>query len=368
MSADRGGQGLAAALRAAEAGHWGEAGEAFEALARAAGEVRRREEARERWAQAGDAFRRDDRPARAARALRAALDLADGADPRRALAVAGLGSALIDAGEPVPAEILVREALAGAREPAVRVLLLDVLLGALVVLGRVEEAEGPLLELEATVGALPPAARPLAELTVDFRRAARHRLRGELAPAARLLTAVEARMAVRKETTGAAAAAAAELGELRLAAGDGDGARAALDRAARAWTAAGRRAGLYRCEAALLRAALASGDLPIARALDGPVTYARERGMPLLEAELRLARGAARARALQRGGEEDLDLAVGLAERAGAALLEGRARMIRRRCGFLRDDLARTRELLRGDALWSKEAAAAQPGEARAPW
>lgn len=356
---------LGSALALAQAGRWAEAGERFEALAR---EARDRAEARERWAQAGDAYRRDDRPARAARALKAAVDLADSQDARRSLAVAGLAGVLVEAGEPAPAEILLREALPAEPTPTARLLLLDGLLGVLVVLGRVDEAEGPLVELGVLVEAVPPAARPLAEVTRDFRRAARHRLRGELAVAASLLSSVEARMSARPETLGAAAAAASELGELRLAQGDGEGAYDAVERAGRLWTTAGRRAGLYRGEAALIRAALARGETPMARALDQPVSYAHERGMPLLEAELRLARGAARARALIRGGEEDLDLAVGLAERAGAALLEGRARLLRRRAGFLRDDLARTRQLLAGDALWSAEAARPQRGEDRAPW
>lgn len=363
----RGGR-LGAALTKAEAGQWDEAAEGFEALAREALEVRALADARERWTQAGDAYRRADRPAKAARALKAALDLSEGDDPRRAHLTAALASVLIDAGEPVPAEILVREALASAQGLGPRLILLDLLLGSLVMLGRVDEAEGPLLELSTLVATLPAAARPLAEATLDFRKAARHRLRGELRPAAALLSAVESRMALRKETTGAAAAAAAELGEIRLLQGDGDGARVALERAARAWTAAGRRAGLYRCEAALIRAALARGETPISRALDAPVAYAQERGMPLLEAELRLTRGAARARALLRGGEEDLDQAVALAARASAALLEGRARLIRRRCGFLRDDLSHTRECLKGDAIWSKVAAAPQAGEDREPW
>ncbi len=360
-------RGLAGALALAEAGRWGEAAERFEALAREAGEARRLEEARERWAQAGDAFRRDDRPARSARALKAAFDLVDPTDPRRAHAAAGLAAALIDAGEPVPAEILARETLASARELGPRLLLVDVLLGSLVLLGRAPEAEGPLLELTALVAALPPAARPLADATLAFRRAARHRLRGELDQAEALLLDVEARMALRKETTGAAAAAAAELGEIRNLRCEDDAGAEATARAARAWTAAGRRAGLYRCEAALIRAALTRGETPMARALDGPITYARERGMPLLEAELRIARGAARARALLRGGEEDLDQAVLLAERASAVLLEGRARLTRRRSGFLRDDLARTRACLETDAVWSRVAALPQIGEA-GPW
>lgn len=364
----RGEQGLGAALASAEAGRWGEAAERFEALARASGEARDRVAARQRWAKAGDAYRRDDRPAKAARALKAALDLSEPADPGRGHLVAGLASVLIDAGEPIPAEILAREALPATRELGPRLLLLDVLLGTLCMLGRADEADGPLAELSALAGALPEGARTFGELTVDFRRGLRHRLRGELPAAEALYLSVEARMALHKETLGAAAAAASELGEIRMLQGDVDGAREALERASRGWTTAGRRAGLYRCEAALVRCGLARGELVLSRALDGPIAYARERAMPLLEAELRLARGSARARARQRGAEEDLDQAVMLAERAGAALLEGRARLNRRRCGFLRDDLVRTRACLRTDRVWSAVAESPQIGEDRGPW
>lgn len=351
------------------AGRWDAAATSFEALAREASAARELPLARECWSAAGDALRRDDRPARAARALQAALDLSERGDPRRGLAGAALASVLIEAGEAVPAEIQVREALAEARDPGLRIVLLDLLLGALVLLGRAPEGQGPFSELKGLVAALPPAAGALGRASLAFREAAFLRLAGDLDGAERLLTEVEAAMGGRKETAGAAAAAAGDLGELALAAGDGEAASEHLERSARGWTAAGRRAGLYRCEAGLLRAALARGETPLGRALDGPVTFAHERGMPLLEAELRLTRGLVRAAAGVRGAEDDLDRSVQLAERAHAALLEGRARLLRRRAGYLKDDLARTRDLLKTDAIWSAAAARPQAGEERGgPW
>lgn len=356
-------QGLAAA------GRWDAAGASFEALAREAAAGQERALARDWWAAAGDAFRRDDRPARAARALQATLDLSERADPRRGLAGASLAAVLMEAGEAVPAEIQVREALAEAREPGLRIVLLDLLIGALVMLGRAPEGRGPLAELKGLVAALSPAGGALGRAALGFREASYARLSGDLAGAETLLAEVEQVMRARPETVGAAAAAASDRGELALAAGDGEAAAEHFDRAGRAWTSAGRRAGLYRCEAGLIRAALARGETPLGRALEGPVRFAHERGMPLLEAELRLTRGLARAAAGVRGAEEDLDRAIGLAERGSAALLEGRARLLRRRAGFLRSDLERTRALLQTDAVWSAAAAAPQAGESRAgPW
>ena len=351
------------------AGRWDAAGASFEALAREAAAGGERALARDWWANAGDAFRRDDRPARAARALQATLDLSERGDPRRGLAGAALAAVLIEAGEAVPAEIQVREALAEARDPGLRIVLLDLLLGALVMLGRAPEARGPFAELKGLVAALSPAGGGLGRAALGFREASFARLSGDLDGAERALIEVERAMSARSETVGAPPPPAGDMGEMPLAAGDGKPAHEHFERAGRAWTAAGRRAGLYRCEAGLIRSALARGETPLGRALEEPVRFAHERGMPLLEAELRLTRGLARAAAGVRGAEEDLDRAIGLAEKASAALLEGRARLLRRRAGFLRDDLARTRTLLQTDAIWSAAAARPQAGEQRGgPW
>lgn len=359
---------LSAARAAAAAGRWAEAADGFEAAARALSGRAQRAAAQEAWALAGDALRRDDRPARAARALKAALDLLPHGDGRRSLLSVSLAAVLAEAGEPIPAEILLRESVAGARELGPRLFALDQLIGTLNLLGRCSEAEGPLAELGALVEQLPPAAAGLGRATVAFRRAVQLRHQGELAAADPLLEQVIAAMGARKETLGAAAAAAGERAELALARGAPEEAERWLDDAARMWTAVGRRSGLYRCEAGLVRVALAAGQTPLASALAGPVQYAGERGMALMEAELRLARGLAWARGAVRGAETELDRAVSLAERAGAALLEGRARLLRRRAGFLYNDLERTRACLAEDAIWRAAAAAPQAGEARQPW
>lgn len=339
----------AAALSAQ--GRYAEAAALAEELAREAHRRSEVEAARRAWILAGDALRRDDRPAHAARALKAAEDLAPRGAPGRLMARASLAAVLMDAGEPVPAEILLRELLPEATEPGARVVVLDLLLGALFVLGRLDDAEGPFAELTHLVASLGPAAE-IARATLSFRAASRHRLRGELDAAEAALLAVGDATEQRKETLGPAAVASAERGEVALARGDGVTAWACFDHAARLWTAVGRRAGLYRAEAGLIRSALARGETPLGTSLNSPIDYAKDRGMPLLEAELRLARGAARHRARVRGAEEDLDLAVGLCERAAADLLEGRARLQRRRAGFLRDDVERTRHCLRGDRVW----------------
>lgn len=307
---------------------WSEAAATFELLAERARQRGDRSTAQQAWALAGDALRRDDRVAAGARALRRALDLLDRGDgaalERRGLAEVELASLLVQAGAIEAGATLCRERSAGPCSAGLRALALDGLCGARLLQGRLADALGAMAELEAVC---PPSARP----AVWFRRAAEARLGGDLACAQAHLDRVLAEAPAGADWAGPRAAAAEEQGELALLRGDLDRAASWLDDAARGWTAAGRRSALYRVEAASVRVQLTAGALPLAAVLDGPVEYAAERGLLLLEVELRRARGAARSR-LGLDGASDLDLAVSLAEQSGAVLAEGYARFTRLRC------------------------------------
>ena len=111
--------------------------------------------------------------------------------------------------------------------------------------------------------------------------------------------------------------------------------------------------GVFRAEAAEVRCQVALGQRPLGANLSEPIAYAQERGLPLLEAELRMARGMARTRATVTGADEDFTRGISLAEDAGARLLEGRLRVQRRLSGILRDDLERTSWCLAPDTPWS---------------
>ena len=132
-------------------------------------------------------------------------------------------------------------------------------------------------------------------------------------------------------------------------------ARAHHGRAVAAWDTAGRRPGRFGAEGLAVRIALAEGAMVMPAVLDNPIDFAVDRSMVLLEAELRVARGRARAQLSQAGASEDFDTAVAHAETAEARFLEGRARLWRRAAGHcLSDDLARTRLLLGPDCVYRR--------------
>jgi len=342
---------LREARAAAQAGDWSRAGSLYAVVATSAAQAGERDLSQQSWAQAGDALRREDRPAAAAKALRQALDLLSPSDPaaatRRGAAAAQLAGVLVDAGELIAARDLVRIELARPQSPGSRTLLQDTLAGTLLALGERVEAEGLIAALAADV---PPGAR----IAVAFREAALHRLSGRLSVAdAQLASVVEATADV-PAAVGAWSAAVSERAEICLLRGDPAGAETAFSAARAGWTRAGRRAGVFRAEAGLLRTGLARGGTPLAVGLREPVAYAVERGLPLLEAELRLARGACRAAAGVQGAADDFAAAIGAAEHAGARLLEGRLRLTRRRWGIRMADDERTAWCLAPDVPWAQ--------------
>jgi tetratricopeptide (TPR) repeat protein len=335
----------------AEAGRWSDAAALYASLADEAVAGGDADVAAQCLALGGDALRRDDRPAAAARLLRRSLDLggevrADGLlSPRRLAAEVELAGTLIDAGYLADAVAMLRVAVAGAATENGRTLALDALISALVPMGRIAEAKGVLLELSAVA---PPGAR----IAVAFRQALMLRLDGHLAAAGAAWRQVLDNLPESDALAGPRAAAWGGLGELALLQGDGGEAERCFAAASAMWTLAGRRSGVFRAAAGSLRASLLSGARVLPHTLDGPIRFAEERQSVFLEIELRLARGQARARNTQSGADTDLDRAVHLAHEASALLLEGQARVVRRAAGFRWDDLARARFCLADDRVW----------------
>lgn len=334
-------------------GRWAEAAALYEQMAR---ETQHRGKQLQALIFAGDALRRDDRPARAARVLQNALPLAE-SGPMAAPVQVQLADILMHVGELEAAHDLAVQAMQSATSPGIEAVALDTLIGILATQGQFSECAVYLERLRAVA---PPPARS----AVLFREATALRRAGDLDGAEARLDNLGRMLSRRQEAIGAAAAAATNIAEICLFRGDAVNARRAYDMAAKLWTTAGRRAGLYRCEAGMVRASLLDEETPLPSVLDTLVDFAVERQMVLLEAHLRIVRGAARARAGLRGGDQDLGIAVSIAARVGCRMLEGRARLARRRSGFLYNDEAHMHHCLRGDACWSAVAQMAAP----MPW
>jgi len=315
---------LEEAVRFAEAGRWGEAGRCFEIVAKAAetkGDVHAAQWA---WTLSGDAYRKDDRPAKAALALHRAFDTLSEDGDRGAKMGAELSGVLMDSGQLDVAESIARKAVAAAESSIPAAIARDTLIGILTARGDLTKAEEELNQLHAT-------APPGLGIAVHFREGVHRRLTGDLSGARTNLNVVIKALRGNMPAAGAMAAATAELAEVALLDGEPDEARESFERAEGLWTIAGRRAGLFRAEAGLVRASMARGDAPIAAAIPDTISYARLRQMVLLECELRIVLGSAKALTGREGALEELDKAVNLASQAGATLLEGMARANRLR-------------------------------------
>jgi hypothetical protein len=328
----------------ADQGLHGDAARAFEELAGRAGPDRLAL-AGQAWTLASDAWRRDDRPREAVAAGVAAERLAAPVGDRLAVLLAARAGAHLDAGNVAGAREDADRAVAVAGQVGVSTLALDLAAGAAMVAGDIDAARRWVVRLQ---GVAPPAARP----AVAFRLAALKRLDGDLMGADALLAGVEEAAADQPHWAGPAAAASQERGEIALLVGKVEEAGRRFAEAEAYWASAGRAGGAARCRGGRLRAALEVGGRPPLSLLDDDIRRASERGMVLLEAELRLARGRLRAARHVSGAQDDLDQAVSLASGAGARLLEGRARVGRRKAGFRHTDEARIDACLQHDAVW----------------
>jgi hypothetical protein len=261
-----------------EAGRWAEAGEGFAAIAQKAARVRERRQCREAAERAIDAFRRDDRPAAAARMARLALD--HGAEP--VVLRVQLAAVLLDAGQAQAARDLSAEAATLPSEPGTQALAHDTACGMALAAGDIDGARAQLAALQAM-------GLPGADIAARFRRGQLARLDGDVDGAEALFLALALELEPHPGPCGAAWAEVGELRLLRVRAGGTADAMSAFAASSAAWTRAGRRAGMMRGEAWALRARRELGEAVHSGAVQTVLVYARERGLVLMEADLLVA-------------------------------------------------------------------------------
>jgi hypothetical protein len=325
-------------------GRWEEAGARFAAIAEKARRVQDRRTTREAAALAADAFRRDDRPAAAAKMLHLARE-AGKDDPTDHVQLAAV---LLDAGQVDAAADIAATGLAAATDAVASTLALDTLVGLALTQGRVDEARGQLEALAAL-------ALPGSELSRRFRAAQVDRLDGLVSQAETAWLALAGELARHAQAVGPEGATWSELGEIDLlraafAADPRPLCRRAVerfDRAQACWTKAGRRAGVFRAEAWAARARAVAGEVVVAPGIDRAIAYAEERGMPLLEADLRACRAVVR--------RDPDDLLHALDRLGEAPLARGRARVVQAELGG-HGDLERALVELQPDGPWTARA------------
>ena len=323
---------------------WSEAGDAWKAEAERASKAGAAEVAAEAATRAADAYRRDDRPAATARAIRFALEHRAATVRDAALLAAALG----EAGELEAAADIASAAVDGAADEPTRVLALDVAVGTALSCGRVVVARNYCAELARS-------PLPGALLATAFRESQLARLDGDLRRALAGWRALIGRLAPHPAAAGAVAAAYMEIGEtqvLRVALrergiawyqqADGDEVvdtaetEACFAAAGQAWARAGRRSGLFRAEAWRLR--LRSAEATIGTPVDSALGYAEERGLVGMAAELRCLRAVIR--------RNPLDALHAVELLAQAPLARGRARVLAAELGAAINTVAAEQELL----------------------
>lgn len=338
----------------AAAGRQVEAAQIWEALGAAALARGDRAEAAQCWALAGDALRRDERPAAAAAALGRALEVWAEPGPdvfgqlpqgrvEQGAAKAILAGVLLDLGRIDAAAGLAAAVAEGASSPGLRVLGLDLLSGAELARGAVEASRAAAARMAE---GCPEGARP----ALWFREGILWRMDGGLARARGCLHRVLEAAPAGPAWAGPRASAVAELAELDLLDGNFTAAAEGFREAWGLWGEAGRASGQWRAAAGRALAQRGAGLLPNPDALDAGRELAEARGLPLLSARMLATQGALRA-ARGEPAAAELDRAVEVAAGCGATLLEGWARWIRRTAGIDAGDQARLEACFADDAV-----------------
>ena len=339
-----------------ESRRWGEAGEAWDAVARAAQQRGDGGASVEAWGAAGECWRRADRPARAKQSLGFALGLPQ-PFAHRAQLVARLAAVLGELGEGQEAARLLQGALAPAEGP-VRAALLDTLIGNRMGFGRLAEVRPLLAQLEALTA---------AGLAVAFRQGQVARLDGALGAAEACFRGVVDALGGVEGAEAGVAAAEMELAEVAVLRGHPVEALEPFERGRELHLAAGRRALAYRCEAGRVRASVEAGLVVACPLLEEGLALAVDRGMELLALDLGLARGMARAAHDAEGARHDLRRALRSADAMGARMRGGRARLQLVERGLVREEegrgLLREAEALLADHRLLARRAAARAAE-----
>ncbi|MCP4808168.1 MAG: hypothetical protein GY913_31070 [Proteobacteria bacterium] len=350
---------------------WSEAAEAWRRVVELSMQAGELEQARAGVNERIEALRRDDRPGAMLVVLKQAQGLAEG--PGKVRLDIQIIAALADAGQLKAAASTATELLSRTTHPGLRVVVADTLCGVLL-------SRGDVLGLSGLVERLSAEAQGPAAIAATFRRAQLNRLQGRLEDASDALMRVHQTLAPHRSAATAAGAALTEIADICLIKGENDEAFAFLHGAAGHFAEDGRRAATFQLEAQRAMAVLSSGAMTfLPGLLDNAVAYAEDRGLPLLEARCRLARGLCRAASGSEAAWGDLDAAVLLADHAGAPILAGRARLERFLAGWgpegaepQLEELRDAVEHLTGDRVWHTRAmtvlatrlAKRRPGEA----
>ncbi len=298
---------------------WGVAAPLYARAAAAAMEIDELEVARRAWGAAGEAWRRDDDVEDAARALRMALGIPTEEIEWAAMDRIRLAGVLGELGNPDAARQLCEDALALVEgDSRVREMAMDSLVGVLLGYPDKEGARPLVEELAQTDGDSGLAGR--------FRQGQLARLDGDLGVAFDCYGEVIQAFGERPEAAAGIAAARSEQAEIHVLQGNTAPAVEAFEAGMALHREAGRRALMYRSEAGRVRAMTEAGVAVLTDGLDAGVQFALERKMPLLEADLRIARGMAVAGADSARAILDFDEAIAIAERSQSALRAGRAR------------------------------------------
>ncbi|TNE91756.1 MAG: hypothetical protein EP330_04270 [Deltaproteobacteria bacterium] len=289
--------------------------------------------ARRIWDLAGETWRREDHPAAAARALRSALTLSAG--EAQAVAAVKLSAVLGELGRVEEAVRWARQGMVGPVAPIAR----DSLCGHLLALGKVDEARRW----------LPPLVDGPMGSAHWFRVAQIARLDGDFEQAVAALDEALARLEGVPGAESGRGAARGERVEIYLLTDEPEPAIALAEAAVDEHRAAGRRSMAWRAEASRVRALVAAGIAAPSTLLDEGIGFANVRELPLLAADLLLARAE-----LRPGDTDDLARAVELGE--SSWIRRGRARLMLADRRGDRELAERAREDLAPSRPWSARA------------
>ena len=299
-------------------GDWDERAAAWWRVTELAADTGELSVAMEASLRAVDAYRRADHPIRVLEAVGRAMELVHAPSAQGMLQTYRL-AALLDSGALVEAEAEAEALLDDLKDPKVRPLALDTVAGIYFATGRIRALEELIEDMECQEGPM--------RWGMVFRRSQVEAMAGRPNEAQEGLQECIRGLSEHAGTEGAQAAAWAELGGILQLTQRLDEALEAFEQSCSLWAQTGRRAGRFLAEAERACAILATGGSYLPASLDQPIAFCVERGLLLLEARLRLARGLCRFHAGADGSREDLNQCIAIPLEQGARLQAGRARI-----------------------------------------